>query len=104
MEFPKLIVLFRRISISFVEFRSVSFSSPCFAEGYWTPIPYYIQPLWASLEMYFLNQLKKRGLKRLSVEKKCVPLQADYYQISDKSLIYSALLCLFVSDEVQGCG
>jgi len=54
--------------------------------------------------VYFLNQLKKRGLKRLSVEKKCVPLQADYYQISDKSLIYSALLCLFVSDEGQGCG
>ncbi len=50
----------------------------------------------------FLNQLKKRGLKRLPVEKKCVPLQADYYQISDKCLIYSALLCLFVSDEAWG--
>jgi hypothetical protein len=50
---------------------------------------------------FFLNQLKKRGLKRLSVEKKCVPLQADYYQISDKSLIYSALLRLFVSDEAR---
>ena len=48
--------------------------------------------------VFFLNQLKKRRLKPLLVEKKCVPLQADYYQISDKSLIYSALLCLFVSD------
>lgn len=54
------------------------------------------------LEGVFSQSIEKKRVKRLSVEKKCVPLQADYYQISDKSLIYSALLCLFVSDGTQG--
>lgn len=51
----------------------------------------------------FSQLTEKKRVKTLLVEKKYVPLQADYYQISDKRLIYSALLCLFVSDEMQVC-
>ena len=40
------------------------------------------------------NQLvipRKKNLKSLSVKRKAVPLQADYYQIVDKVLILSAV-------------